>query len=164
MSFQNTHQTTGVIMFRWWLKSALKLAKIKKADEEIVKVAALLHDIGRAKGEMPSKSKKSEHHISGAKIAKKYLQKIGYPADKTEKVIACILAHRGNRDDFVPQTIEEKIVANADAMGHLISFLDLYRNFVEDEGMERGTVLIRAKIDRDWNKKLSPPRSKKTCF
>lgn len=36
------------------VKNALKLAKIKGADLEIVEIAALLHDIGRVSGLKPS--------------------------------------------------------------------------------------------------------------
>ena len=143
------------------VKNALKLAKIKKADLEIVEIAALLHDTGRAKGVKPSGSKASIHHMTGAKLADEFLSKINYSKDKREKVIGCILAHRGNKEDYMPETLEEKIIYNADAMSHFISFLDLYRNFVEDEGVQKGTELVKEKIDRGWNKKLSMPEAKK---
>lgn len=142
------------------VECALDLSRKMNADLEIVEIAALLHDIGRAKGVKPSESQKSLHHIASAEITKKFLSEEGYEEEKLNKVIACILAHRGNRDDFIPNTIEEKIVANADAMAHFKSFLDLYRNFVEDEGIERGTELIAEKMDRNWNKKLSLPEAK----
>jgi uncharacterized protein len=143
------------------VEKALTLAKIKNADEEIVEMAALLHDIGRTKGVRPSDSAKNEHHLIGAKLANDYLVKIKYPNDKIEKVIACILSHRGNIDDHKPKTIEEIIIFNADAMAHFISFLDLYKNFVEDEGVQKGTALMKKKIERSWSKKLSLPQAKK---
>ena len=61
----------------------------------------------------------------------------------------------------MPQTTEEIIIYNADAMAHFISFLDLYRNFVEDEGIQKGTDLIKAKIERSWSKKLTMSEAKK---
>lgn len=143
------------------VKNALKLAEIKKADKEIVEMAALLHDIGRVKGVRPSDAKENDHHIAGAKIADKYLSKIQYPEVKKKKVLGCILAHRGRSDDYAPKTIEEIVVQNADATAHFISFLDLYRCYTEDEGMKRGSEIIRIKIDREWSKKLTLPEAKK---
>lgn len=142
------------------VKNALKLAKIKGADSEIVEVAALLHDIGRVSGLKPSQD--NEHHITGAKIAREYLTLIKYPKAKADKVIACVLSHRGSKDDYIPQTIEEIIIANADATSHLYSFLDLFKEFLQREGNFESTIdLMDKKIDRAWNKKLTLPEAKK---
>jgi putative nucleotidyltransferase with HDIG domain len=142
------------------VRNALKLAKLKNANLEIVEIAALLHDIGRVSGLKPSGD--NEHHITGAKIAGEYLGSIKYPKEKAEKVISCILAHRGSKDDYTPQTIEEIIIYNADATSHLYSFLDLFKEFLLKEGdFESTVILMGKKIDRAWNKKLTLPEAKK---
>ncbi|MEM3442440.1 MAG: HDIG domain-containing protein, partial [Candidatus Bathyarchaeia archaeon] len=97
---------------------ALEIAKACKdkgfnVDLELVEIGALLHDIGRAKTH-------SVHHaVIGAEIAKSF----GLP----DPVISIIKRHVGGgitkeeaealgwpKDVYVPQTLEEKIVAYAD--------------------------------------------------
>ena len=141
------------------VNNALKLVKIYHADKDVVEIACWLHDIARAKGLKPEDN--NFHHIAGAKRAKEILEKLEYDSKLIDKVVACILAHRGSKDDYTPQTIEEKIVANADAMAHFDSFLNLFSEFVSPENFSEGIKLIEAKIERDWNKKLTLPEAKK---
>ena len=141
------------------VKNALKLAEIKKANKEIVELGALLHDIGRTHGLKPGEI--NEHHLKSYEISKKILQELNYLKDKSEKVLKCILSHRGNNDDYPPESLEEKIVANADAMAHFDSFLDLFKEFIQQEKFDKAIELIESKIDRDWNKKLTLPEARK---
>jgi len=133
------------------VKNALKLANLLGADKEVVEIASLMHDLGRANGIKPSND--NNHHIISAEKARIILK--NHP--KKEQIIACILSHRGNKDDYPPVKLEEKIVANADAMAHFDTFLDLFRTFVEMENGDfvKALNLIDAKIERDWNKKLT---------
>lgn len=140
------------------VKNGLKLAEIYRADSEVVELACWLHDIARAKGLEPGQD--NDHHISGAKMTEKILIDLKYPKDKIKKVVGCILAHRGGKNDYIPKTIEEKIVANADAMAHFDTFLNLFSEFVTPENFEKGLSLIKAKLERDWNKKLTLPEAK----
>ena len=141
------------------LKNGLKLAEIYNADKEIIELACLLHDIARAKG--LKAGEENMHHISGAKKAEEILTNLKYSPDMIKKVVKCILAHRGGKQDYIPETIEEKIVANADAMAHFDSFLNLFSEFVSPENFEEGIKLIETKIERDWNTKLTLPEAKK---
>jgi uncharacterized protein len=143
---------------RFVVNSALKLAEIYKADKEIVELACWLHDIARAKGLEAGQD--NNHHIEGAKKTEDILKKLKYPKEKIDKVINCILAHRGSKEDYTPKTIEEKIVANADAMAHFDSFLNLFLEFVNPNNFEEGVELIKAKLERDWNKKLTLPEAR----
>ncbi len=92
---------------------ALRIAVLAHANEELVGVGALLHDIGRGK------THGIDHAVEGARIARE----LGL----SEKVVLIIERHIGAgicRDeaekiglpgkDYVPQTLEEKIVAHAD--------------------------------------------------
>ena len=88
-------------------------ANFENADKDLIRKGALLHDIGR------SKTHGIEHAIEGVKIAEKY----GYSQD----VLNIIERHIGAgitadeaeklglpKKSYVPQTLEEKIVAHAD--------------------------------------------------
>ena len=95
-------------------KKAMKIAaNFDNVDEDLIKKGALLHDIGR------SKTHGIRHAIEGVKIAEKY----GYSQD----VLNIIERHIGAgitaeealelglpEKSYVPQTLEEKIVAHAD--------------------------------------------------
>ena len=88
-------------------------ANFDNANKDLIRKGALLHDIGR------SKTHGIDHAIEGVKIAKKY----GYPSD----VLNIIERHIGAgitaeeaeklglpKKSYIPQTLEEKIVAHAD--------------------------------------------------
>jgi len=94
---------------------AVKIAQLAKADITLVEAGALLHDIGR------SKTHDIFHVVEGVKIAKK----IGLP----DKIIKIIERHIGGgickeeaiklglpEKDYVPLTLEEKIVCHADSL------------------------------------------------
>ena len=95
-------------------KKAMKIAaNFDNADKDIIKKGALLHDIGR------SKTHGITHAIAGVEIAKSH----GY----TEDVLNIIERHIGAgitkkeavelglpEKSYLPQTLEEKIVAHAD--------------------------------------------------
>ena len=95
-------------------KKAMKIAtNFDNVDSDLIKQGAILHDIGR------SKTNDITHAIEGVKIAKKY--------DYSEDVLNIIERHIGagiTREEavklglpeksYLPQTLEEKIVAHAD--------------------------------------------------
>lgn len=93
---------------------AIKIASnFDNADKDLIKKGALLHDIGR------SRTHDITHAIEGVKIAEKH----GY----SDEVLNIIERHIGAgiteeeavklglpKKSYVPQTLEEKIVAHAD--------------------------------------------------
>lgn len=92
---------------------ALKMAKKCEADIRLVEVGALLHDLGRCR------SHGIDHAVRGAEIARS--KKL--PAE----VVKIIERHIGagiprseakelglREKDYIPQTLEEKIVSHAD--------------------------------------------------
>lgn len=95
-------------------RKAMKIAaNFDDADKELIRQGALLHDIGR------SRTHGITHAIEGVEIARKY----GYPIE----VLNIIERHIGAgitaeeavklglpEKSYVPQTLEEKIVAHAD--------------------------------------------------
>lgn len=94
---------------------AVRMALKTDADVELVEIGALLHDIGR------SETHGILHGVNGAKIAKK----LGLPysiVNIIERHIgAGLLADEAKKlglpkKDFIPQTLEEKIVCHADSL------------------------------------------------
>ncbi len=96
---------------RFVVKESLILAETYGADQEVVELGALLHDIALVK----KTGTRAEHHINGKIIAEQLLSQIDYPSDKKERVLNCILHHRSSKQ---AETIEELCVADADIIAH----------------------------------------------
>jgi len=140
------------------VKNALFLARKLNADLEVVETAALLHDIGRSR--MSEFEVENEHNFAGAKKASEVLKGFGCRDDFIEKVAHCILTHRG-RSDLKPESLEAEIIANADAMTHFDTFLNLLKEFFgTNETFEAAVLEIERKMERNWGKKLSLPEAK----
>ena len=60
---------------------ALHLAENENTDLDVIKAAALLHDIG-GKKEIDDPTGKTDHAVEGAKMAEPILNKMGYSKDK----------------------------------------------------------------------------------
>ena len=96
----------------------LHLAKYESdVDLEILKTAALLHDVARFK-EFQDKTGKIEHATLGAEMAEETLETLGYSRDKIDKIKHCIIVHRYRRNRK-PRTIEAKILFDADKLDAL---------------------------------------------
>lgn len=94
---------------------ALTIAKTEKdVDLDVLQAAALLHDIGGAK-EAADPSGKTDHAVIGAEMAKPILENLGYSEEMIKHIQACIISHR-YRTDNLPETIEAKIVHDADKL------------------------------------------------
>ncbi|MEM2320838.1 MAG: TIGR00295 family protein [Candidatus Bathyarchaeia archaeon] len=107
-----------------------------EVDMQLVYVGALLHDIGR------SRTHSVHHAIIGAEIAKS----LGLPS----KIIAIIERHIGGgisseeaarlgwpKKDYIPETVEEKIVSCADKMvegSSVVPIEETIRRFMEELG------------------------------
>jgi HD superfamily phosphodiesterase len=131
------------------VKYSKMLAEMLGADQEIVEIAALLHDYAGIKDSSCS----AEHHIHGANEAEIILKAFNYPYDKIEKVKQCILSHRGS---FIVQknSPEEICVASADAMAHIDQVASLMYAAFKERGLsiEDGKTWVREKLKRSWNK------------
>ena len=76
---------------------------------EIVRAAALLHDVARAEEERTGAC----HARAGAERARQILA--SHPADIVEAVAQAIASHRF-RDEVAPQTLEAKVLYDADKL------------------------------------------------
>lgn len=141
-----THHISVVVKF------AKQLAHKLGAHEEIVELAALLHDY--AKIVDPALSK--EHNIHGARIAQELLAPLGYPQEKLDLIKQAIISHRGDFD-LTNATPEEICLASADGMSHIDQALYLLTWACKGKnlGVQESLDWLDKKLDRTW-KKLCP--------
>ena len=92
---------------------ALRLAENEAADWEVVAAAALLHDVI---GSSSVSGQRQEHHLASALFAESVLSNLGWPADQIAAVQHCIRAHRFRSDSEVPESIEAKVLFDADKL------------------------------------------------
>ncbi|MDY7080912.1 MAG: HD domain-containing protein, partial [Halobacteria archaeon] len=87
---------------------AEKIAREEDADVDIVKVAALFHDVAKFDVDQ------EQHSEEGAWIAQKYLSKRGYSDKFIDRVAHVIRDHTENIHDEMP--LESKILIEADSI------------------------------------------------
>lgn len=102
------------------IKNACKLAEKYGADKDVVEVAAIFHDYAN----LLDFANSDNHHILGAELAEGVLSMDGFEQEFIDKVKRCIRNHRASvlKEKF---SIEEVCVADADAMSHLDSVVEL---------------------------------------
>lgn len=94
-------------------KLALHIGRKEKADLEIVRIAAMLHDIGRKKQD--EKVGEICHAELGGKMTRKILKKYDFKSEFVEAVTHCIESHRF-RGKNIPKTKEAKVLYDADKL------------------------------------------------
>ena len=91
----------------------LRIGEQEDADLEVLRMAALLHDIGR---EQQDRSRGEICHAQvGARLAREILEQAGVLPDKIERVIHCIETHRF-RGNLEPATKEARVLFDADKL------------------------------------------------
>ncbi len=123
-----------------------KLADELGGDKEVILLAAWLHDIGSIT------HGRDDHHITGAKIAGEKLKELQYPAEKIELVKKCILNHRGSQQNN-RETIEEKIIAEADALSAFDGIAGIFKAAFVYENKDQGEAKdsVRKKLENKWD-------------
>lgn len=94
-------------------RMAERLALAEGADLEIVRAAALLHDI---EGSHPAGDERANHHHQSADIAAEILRTEGWSSERIAAVQHCIRAHRYRDNREPPATIEAKVLFDADKL------------------------------------------------
>jgi uncharacterized protein len=94
---------------------AERLAQAEGADLEIVRAAALLHDAhGSATG--GGEAGRLAHQHASAEFARQVLTVEGWPEQRIAAVQHCIRAHRFRDDNEKPQTLEARVLFDADKL------------------------------------------------
>ena len=84
------------------------LARAEGADPEIVRTAALLHDVPVAG------TAREEHHVVAAEQASSFLVRRGVPAAAVDLVVDCIKGHRFRNRGAARNSLEAKCLYDAD--------------------------------------------------
>jgi uncharacterized protein len=96
---------------------AERLAIAEGADLEIIQSAALLHD-AQEEGNHAQQSvdHRNIHHLTSAELAGEILRAEGWETPRIEAVQHCIRAHRFRDGREPPQTLEAKVLFDADKL------------------------------------------------
>jgi uncharacterized protein len=100
------------------LRLAERLALAEGADLEVVRAAVLLHDAQPPETlhQPPSSEKRSAHHLDSADFARRQLRSESWSEAKISAVEHCIRAHRFRDDREQPQTLEARVLFDADKL------------------------------------------------
>ena len=130
------------------IKNAIMLADKYGADKDVVEVAAIFHDYA----DLLDFANRDNHHIMGAELAEEILKRDGFENSFIEKVKRCIINHRASvvKEKF---SIEEICVADADAMSHLDSVVELicWRAYLGEDIMTCNNF-VKNKIKKSYAK------------
>lgn len=136
---------------------AVNLARHYKADIFVVQAAAYLHDLYRFRDDPDD-----THEIKGAEFSIGYLKELGVDAKTAEHISKCVRHHRGARASE-RISMEEKIIACADAMDHITDSLDMFYRISRKAFLQPQTLRdvidprsakawLKNKMQRGWNK------------
>ena len=75
---------------RYVYKEAVDLAKKYDADETVVALGALLHDIAL----IEKVGTRKDHHLNGKILSDEILDRFSCPQDLKDRVLGCVLNHR----------------------------------------------------------------------
>jgi uncharacterized protein len=91
----------------------MHIGQAESADMEVMKVCALLHDVGRS---FQDASRGSICHAEkGAEMAKALLENYPLSAERKSNIIHCVRSHRF-RGNCEPGTLESKVLYDADKL------------------------------------------------
>lgn len=99
---------------------AVHLAAAEGADVEVVRLAALLHDVPvehmQTGDVVDAAATREAHHLAAARFAGGFLRGRGMDRAAVDNVVHCIQAHRFRDQSIQPQTLEAKCLYDADKL------------------------------------------------
>jgi uncharacterized protein len=132
---------------------AKRLAEALGADPEIVELAGWLHDLAAVQdvAALP------RHPALSAEVAQKVLREKGYPAERVERVAACIASHSAPMQ-IGSGSAEEVCVSNADAMAHIVrpAYWLYFAFCVRRLGFAEGRDWLRQRAENNWAALIPP--------
>ena len=124
---------------RYVYKEAMSLARKYHADETIVALGALLHDIAL----IEKAGDRKDHHLNGKMLSDQILNRFSCPEDIKDRVLGCVLHHRSSKN---AANIEELCVCDADILAHFDNIPMLFNSAFKRIGVSLNEI-------REWMKK-----------
>ena len=124
---------------RYVYKEAMSLARKYHADETIVALGALLHDIAL----IEKAGDRKDHHLNGKILSDQILNRFSCPEDIKDRVLGCVLHHRSSKN---AANIEELCVCDADILAHFDNIPMLFNSAFKRIGVSLNEI-------REWMKK-----------
>lgn len=122
-----------------------EMAQKYEAQDEVCWMGALFHDFALLTDSEP-------HDELGAIQVKQFLLERGLAEDLCQQVADVVLTHRCRK--FMPETLEQKIVATADAMAHFLPNYYLGIAMVAKEDYADVAKFDVNKLERDYEEKI----------
>ena len=131
---------------RYVYKEAMKLAGQYHADETIVALGALLHDIAL----IEKAGDRKDHHLNGKILSDQILDRFSCPEDVKDRVLGCVLHHRSSKN---AANIEELCVCDADILAHFDNIPMLFNSAFNRHGVSLNEVRewMRASFEHDFD-------------
>ena len=131
---------------RYVYHEAVSLAKKYGADETVVALGALLHDIAL----MERVGSRKDHHRNGRILSNEILDRFHCPGDLKDKVLGCVEHHRSSK---CAENMEELCVCDADCLAHLDNIPMLFNAAFNRDGVSLNEVRawMRDAFEHDYN-------------
>ena len=121
------------------VRLGVRIARAEGADEEVVRAAALLHDLSQG-----DREGRKAHHLAAAEYAAECLRQGGMTEERIGNVVHCIQAHRFRDRSTQPQTLEAKCLYDADKL-----------DCIGATGVGRAFAYAGARNNRLWTQPLA---------
>ena len=150
------------------LKLSSEIGAVLKANLPVIKIAALLHDVGRS---LKKEDEVKNHAEISAELAENFITKNNFniAIEDVENILHCIRAHSFS-NDLEPITLEAKILSDADKLDAL-GAIGLYRTIgftvsrnrgLDDviEHLENKILKLKNRLFLDVSKEIAKSREK----
>jgi len=150
------------------LKLSLEIGAVLNANLPVIKIAALLHDVGRS---LKKEDEVKNHAEISAELAENFIIKNNFDItiEDVENTLHCIRAHSFS-NDLEPITLEAKILSDADKLDALgaiglyrtIGFTILRNRGLDDviEHLENKILKLKNRLYLDISKEIAKSREK----
>ncbi|MGI0134907.1 MAG: HD domain-containing protein [Candidatus Micrarchaeaceae archaeon] len=142
---------------------ASDLAKRYGANEELARAGALLHDIA----DTTMSRFAPEHEAASLAIARELMQQAGFSEKEIRLAVDDAIRLHSCHDGKVPESLEGKVLASADAKTHLLSDFYLFATWSfgkEGKSLENAKEYTLKKIDRDFHHKILFDDARQECL
>lgn len=134
-------------------QKALELSGKFNANADLAVAGAFLHDFGDV---FVSRHANNHEEISKQE-AIKVLQKADYSSQEIQEILENVIAPHSCYEGNMPETLEGKVLATADALAHLTT--DFYvqfawKNMPDGKSYQEFLVWVSEKLERDFNDKI----------